>query len=163
VIPNAKNLPSQVRLGNQAWEQSQHSFTGDPFYNIPKNFSRSLTPGMILLVEYDTDLANYTVPSSLTMSRIIYTALDLNNTVVPSSAYALWPYNSFKSTSGDSSMPNFPLVGWPHGNTRISPSCGPSTYASLHYHFMVPYHLTIEGLAVIAADFASLGASVSAN
>ena len=72
-----------------AWETEQHASADLDFYKAPSNFSSTLPEGSILQVEYATNLSVYTVPSGLTMSRIIYTTADLNGTIIPTSAYIL--------------------------------------------------------------------------
>ena len=120
------------------------------FYTIPSNFSSTLAPGRLLKVEAVTDLTNYTVPSSLTMSRILYTTADLNGTILPASAYILWPYAPPSSTG-------YPMVAWAHGTSGLLRACAPSSYRSLQYHFMAPYLLALQGMAVVAPDYAGLG------
>ena len=154
----------QISQLGASWEQSQHAHTPlDPFYSVPASFSPSLSPGTLLRVEAVTDLTNYTVPSGLTMSRIMYTSLDINGTVVPVSAYALWPFTALDDFGEMQKQPQFPLVAWAHGTSGLFAACAPSNYRSLQYHFMVPYQLALEGFAVIASDYAGLGASVLAN
>ncbi|KAF2097667.1 putative secretory lipase [Rhizodiscina lignyota] len=153
-----------ARLGS-SWEQTQHAHSPlDSFYSVPRTFSSSAEPGELLRVELHTNLTNYTVPSGLTMSRIMYTSRDLNGTTVPVSAYILWPYTPFvpsedgkprRSSKGGHSR--FPLVAWAHGTAGLFPACAPSNYRSLQYHFMVPYNVALEGFAVIAPDYAGLG------
>lgn len=156
-------------MSGVSWEQTQHAHTpADSFYAVPASFSQSSKPGTLLRVEQHTELANYTVPSSLTMSRILYTSLDLNGTVVPTSAYALWPYTAFDTspkgkTGTGSSQPQFPLVAWAHGTSGFFAPCGPSNYRALQYHFMVPFQLALEGFAVVAPDYAGLGSAVLSN
>lgn len=131
----------------------EHSQFADPdltFYKVPSNFSRNLSPGTILAVEYATDLSDYVVPSSLSMSRIIYTSTDLNGTVQPASAYILWPYTK-PAGSG------FSAVAWAHGTSGTFAPCGPSNYRALQYHFMMPFALAMQGIAVIAPDYVGLG------
>jgi pimeloyl-ACP methyl ester carboxylesterase len=145
-----------VQLG-VAFEADSHAHTPlDEFYCIPDTFNPSMEPGTLLRVETHTNLTNYTVPSSLTMSRIMYTSQNLNGTVVPASAFVLWPYAPFQYTGrGDKSK--FPLVAWSHGTSGFFANCAPSNYRSLQYHFMTSYPLALEGFAVVATDYAGLG------
>ncbi|KAK3368283.1 Alpha/Beta hydrolase protein [Podospora didyma] len=138
------------------YETSAHAVPNDPFYTAPSNFSRTLAPGSLLKIEYATDLSNYLVPNSLTMSRIMYTTTDLNGTVLPVSAYILWPYTSITPSNKPGSA-QFPLVAWAHGTTGNFAACGPSNYKALQYHFMVPYAIAEQGIAVVAPDYAGLG------
>jgi pimeloyl-ACP methyl ester carboxylesterase len=131
-----------------SFETQAHATADLPFYKVPENFSASLAPGSLLRVEHVTNLTNYTVPSGLTMSRIIYTTTNLNGTILPASAYILWPYVFRKEYS---------MVAWAHGTSGLFKACAPSNYRSLQYHFMVPYLLAMQGMVVVAPDYAGLG------
>lgn len=136
------------------WITEQQSDPEFIFYEVPSKFSSKLAPGTILTVEVDTNLTNYVVPSGLTMSRIIYTTEDLNGTIFPASAYVLWPYNPLNSQSS-----NIPMVAWAHGTTGTFKPCTPSSYRALQYHFQVPFAIALQGIAVVAPDYAGLGVS----
>jgi pimeloyl-ACP methyl ester carboxylesterase len=145
------------------FEHSAHAHTPrDDFYSIPSKFNTSMKPGMLLYVEPHTDLANYTVPSGLSMSRIMYTSADINGTTVPVSAYVLWPYQPFQYSSSQGKS-KFPLVAWAHGTSGQFVDCAPSNYRSLQYHFMTSYTLAMEGFAVVATDYAGLGVTTGLN
>jgi len=130
-----------------------------------------MKPGTLLRVETHTDLTKYTVPSGLTMSRIMYTSQNLNGTVVPASAYVLWPYAPFQYTDEDElhgrrqqkqqAPSKFPLVAWSHGTSGFFVNCAPSNYRSLQYQFMTSYSLALEGFAIVATDYAGLGVTTS--
>lgn len=125
-----------------------------------------MKPGTLLRVESHTDLGNYTVPSGLTMSRIMYTSQNLNGTVVPVSAFVLWPYVPFQYSDGHGSQhasSKFPLVAWSHGTSGTFVNCAPSNYRSLQYHFMTSYPLALEGFAVVAPDYAGLGVTTRSD
>jgi pimeloyl-ACP methyl ester carboxylesterase len=132
------------------FERSQFADPDRAFYKVPSNFSRHLAPGTILAVEHATNLSNYLVPSSLSMSRIIYTSTNLNGTIQPTSAYILWPYMK-PARSG------FSAVAWAHGTSGNFAPCAPSNYRTLQYEFMVPFALAMQGIAVIAPDYVGLG------
>jgi hypothetical protein len=73
-----------------AFERDSHAHTPvDEFYSFPDQFNPAMKPGTLLRIETHTNLTNYTVPSGLTMSRIMYTLQNLNGTVVPASAFVL--------------------------------------------------------------------------
>lgn len=139
------------------FETAQHAEPNSSFYTTPFNFSRELAPGAVLAVEYTTNLTNYQVPYGLTMSRIIYTTTDLNGTVQPASAYILWPYVRGADSLSNGSTAGFPLVAWAHGTSGNFPTCAPSNYRGLQYNFMVPFALAMQGVAVVAPDYAGLG------
>lgn len=144
---------SDLAALTSGWESTQHASNDFSFYDVPSNFSADLEPGSVLKLEVATDLTNYTVPSSLTMSRMIYTTVDVHDNVIAASAYVLWPYRvlSEDDTKG------YPVVAWAHGTTGLFKPCAPSNYRSLQYHFMVPYLLAQQGYVVVATDYAGLG------
>lgn len=157
----AQTTPSPedlAQLGLQ-FETSQHASPDLAWYNTPANFSDSLQPGVPLKIEYATDLTNYTVPGGLSMSRIIYTTLDTHNRVLPASAYILWPYHALPAND----TCGYDTVLWAHGTSGLFQPCAPSNYRSLQYHFMVPYLLGNQGMAVVAPDYAGLGVGAFAN
>lgn len=158
----------RIALDAASWERSQHvSEPLDSFYDTPPEFGTSTQPGAVLRVEKHTNLTDYTVPSGLTMSRILYASQDLNGTTVLASAFALWPYEVFdysgKRKDDDKSQPTFPVVAWAHGTSGLYPRCAPSNYKALQYHFITTFNLAFEGFAVIAPDYAGLGASARPN
>ncbi|KAK5044830.1 hypothetical protein LTR84_010368 [Exophiala bonariae] len=148
-------LCASLVTNSSTWEASQKVTTDYAFYDVPSNFSKSLKPGTLLKVEYVTNYTNYTVPSGLTMSRILYTTSDLNGTTLPTSAYILWPFAPFQSPQLKDGQ--FPFVAWAHGTSGFQKTCAPSSYKSLQYHFMVPYKLALEGMVVVAPDYLGLG------
>lgn len=148
-----------------AFEHDSHAHTPlDDFYSVPVNFSTSMEPGTVLKVEIHTDLVNYTVPAGLSMSRIMYTSQTLNGTIVPVTAFVLWPYAPFEYANSrgkkSTGSPKFPMVAWTHGTAGLFSDCAPSNYRSLQYHFMTSYALALEGFAVVATDYAGLGVDV---
>ncbi|KAL9619411.1 MAG: hypothetical protein Q9160_006006 [Pyrenula sp. 1 TL-2023] len=137
-----------VNVGT-SWEATQHVSINDPFYS-PTGILPA-QPGQLIDVEEVTNLTNYTVPSGLTMSRFTYTTSDVNGTVLPASAYILWPYmNAQESTK-------FNVVAWAHGTSGVYAPCAPSNYQNLQYDFQVPFALALDGYAVVAPDYAGLG------
>ncbi|KAE8555557.1 hypothetical protein EYB25_000254 [Talaromyces marneffei] len=147
-----------VQNGN-AWEIDQHASRDFAFYEAPSNFSSKLSPGSILTVEPVTELANYSVPSGLTMSRFIYTTNDLNGTTLPASAYILWPYTPLATGKNQ----GYPMVAWAHGTSGVLRGCAPSNYRSLQYHFQAPFALALQGMVVVAPDYAGLGVDTLPN
>lgn len=151
--------PEELALLGLQFETSQHASPDLAWYEVPANFSSSLDPGVPLKIEYATDLTNYTVPGGLSMSRIIYTTLGALGRVLPASAYILWPYHALP----DSDDLGYDVTLWAHGTSGLFGPCAPSNYQSLQYHFMVPYLLGNQGMAVVAPDYAGLGVSSFAN
>ncbi|KAK1828895.1 putative secretory lipase [Podospora conica] len=136
-----------------AYETAAFADPSASFYSVPANFSSKLAPGALLRLEAATDLANYSVPSGLSMSRILYTSSTLNGTTIPASAYILWPYTQLAPSDRD----GYPLVAWGHGTSGLFSRCAPSNYRSLQYHWMAPFLLALQGMAVVAPDYAGLG------
>ena len=151
--------PEELAALGLKFETSQHASTDFEWYQTPTNFSSSLQPGVPLKIEYATAVTNYTVPGGLSMSRIIYTTLNAHGRVLPASAYILWPYHALPA----SDVLGYDVVLWAHGTSGIFQPCAPSNYRSLQYHFMVPYLLGNQGMAVVAPDYAGLGVSSFAN
>jgi len=111
-----------------AYEHAQHADTSPAFYKAPANFSTKLPPGSVLAIEVATALDNYAVPNGLTLSRILYTTNDLNGTILPASAYILWPYAPLEQP--DSQEQGLPLVAWAHGTSGLFRACAPSNCAN---------------------------------
>ncbi|KAK3331349.1 putative secretory lipase [Apodospora peruviana] len=137
-----------------SYEASAHADPSYSFYTVPKNFSTSLPAGSLLGLELATNMLNYSIPAGLSMSRILYTTTDLNGTVLPTSAYILWPYSPLSKSGG-----SYPLVAWAHGTSGLFKACAPSNYRNLQYHFMAPFLLAMQGMVVVAPDYAGLGVS----
>lgn len=156
-LASAQDCDAKCRgqLGS-SWENDQHAFSDFHFYQAPAKFSPSTKPGTVLAVEEATSFANYSIPAGLTMSRILYATSDLNGTVLPTSAYVLWPYTAL---TGKDASQGYPMVAWAHGTSGVLKGCAPSNYRNLQYHFMAPFQLALQGMAVVAPDYAGLGVS----
>ncbi|KAK9429091.1 Alpha/Beta hydrolase protein [Lipomyces doorenjongii] len=88
-------LASQIETVYR-WDQTQLANGGttqDEFYNllVGSMNAHPTKPGEILKVEDITDIAPFNLPAEVSMSRIIYTSVNLNGTLVPASGYILWP------------------------------------------------------------------------
>ena len=77
-----------------------------------------------------------------------------SGTLVPVSAYILWPYTARPYAGG------IPLVAWAHGTSGVTAQCAPSNIRNLWHHFQVPYELALLGYAVVATDYAGLGVAM---
>ncbi|KAK3938945.1 Alpha/Beta hydrolase protein [Diplogelasinospora grovesii] len=148
-------LCQELVHNGSSWEVDQHASRDFSFYATPSNFSFELPPGSLLAIEPVTDLFNYSIPSGLSMSRIVYTTSDLNGTTLPASAYVLWPYAPLATS--DQQERGYPMVAWAHGTSGVLRGCAPSNYRNLQYHFMAPFLLALQGMAVVAPDYAGLG------
>ena len=124
-------------------------------------------PGTVLKVEQYTNITLYTIPVSLSMSRFFYTTATLNGTsIMPASAYVLWPYlpRKFESLTPCTKDradedPLFPIVGLAHGSYGQTQACAPSGLGALWDDFQEPFPLALSGYAVVAPDYLGVGVS----
>ncbi len=49
------------------------------------------------------------------------------------------------------------MVAWAHGTSGVFKACAPSNYRNIQYHFMAPFLLALQGIVVVAPDYAGLG------
>jgi len=160
----AHNINVALKFERSNWVATG-SVTTDPFYTASCNTSH-LPAGALLAVERNTDTSTYTLASTLAMSRILYQTETLNGTLVPASAYILWPWmpRTFSNTTSSSNNnTNWPIIAWAHGSSGIHPNCAPSHLRTLHSHFNAPYTLALQGYVVIAPDYAGLGPTTTAS
>lgn len=125
----------------------------DPFYvDIPSNASHAQA-GSVIKVEQYTNTSFYTVPPNVALSRMVFMTKNLNGTVIPASAYVLWPWfpRRFNNITG------LPVVAWGHGTSGWSGECGPSHIRNLWYQYSAPFVLALQGYVVVAPDYAGLG------
>ncbi|KAF7563286.1 hypothetical protein G7046_g842 [Stylonectria norvegica] len=145
----ANNLNIAIQFEQSNWATG--SVFNDSFYTSLPSKARSAPAGTLLEVEEFTDTSKYTIAPTLALSRIIYQSKTLNGTLVPASAFILWPYLNRNGAS------KAPLVSWGHGTSGIFAECGPSHIRNLWYQFSAPYELALSGFAVVASDYAGLG------
>ncbi|KAK7209423.1 hypothetical protein V2G26_016601 [Clonostachys chloroleuca] len=145
----AHNLEVVVRFEQTNWATG--SVMSDPFYtDLPDN-ATTAPAGSLLKLEAFTNTSTYTIPLSIALSRFIYQSKTLNGTIVPVSAYILWPYHALGGVKAA------PLVSWGHGTAGLVAECAPSHMRNLLYQFSGPYALALAGYAVVATDYAGLG------
>ncbi|KAI5921878.1 Alpha/Beta hydrolase protein [Camillea tinctor] len=144
----------------------------DPFYadlGSNKNWT-DLGPGQVVKVEQATDTSMYTLAHPLAMSRLVFTTRTFNGSVVPASAYVLWPFAPKKFSAGCADAANaenatgadVPVIAWGHGTSGWSGECGPSHIRNLWYQFMI-FEAAVQGYAVVAPDYAGLGLDHDGN
>ena len=126
------------------------SVAEDPFYVVQHNASDA-APGAVLKVERETNTSLYTLAPNFSLSRFMYQSKTSNGTLVPVSAYVLWPYIAREYGDG------LPVVVWAHGTSGVSDECAPSNIKNLWHHFQAPYELALLGYVVVATDYAGLG------
>ena len=149
---NSVEEAHKFELANRA----HSSVTEDPFYAVPKDTSTA-SPGTLLKVERETDTSLYTLAPNLSLSRFMYQSKTSNGTLVPVSAYILWPYLARDYGDG------LPSVIWAHGTSGVNDECAPSNIKHLWHHFQAPYQLALLGYVVVATDYAGLGVGVDAS
>lgn len=121
-------LQTAVAFERSNWAGS--SVLDDPFYNV-SGLCLPQQPGQVIRVEPSTNTSLYTLPPWTSLSRILYTTETQNGSIVPNSAFVLWPYARRK-------FPNIrgvPTVGFAHGTSGLTAECGPSHYRNLWYQY----------------------------
>ncbi|EOD49445.1 putative secretory lipase protein [Neofusicoccum parvum UCRNP2] len=151
----AHNVEIAINFERSNW--ATNSVTTDPFYRIPSNWSSSLPPGTLLTVENVTNTSLYTLPASVSLSRITYQTETLNGTAIPTSAYILWPYLARTFPL----HPGLPVIGWGHGTSCMLAGCAPSHIRNLWYQYSAPFTMALQGYVVVAPDYAGLGISIT--
>ncbi|KAH7033973.1 secretory lipase [Macrophomina phaseolina] len=152
-ISQATAYNVEIALNFERSNWATNSVTVDPFYRVDTTWSSSALPGTLFTIENVTNTSLYTLPASVSLSRITYQTLALNGTTTPTSAYILWPYipRSFTNISGH------PIIGWAHGTSGIFPECAPSHIRNLWYQYSAPFTMALQGYVVVAPDYAGLG------
>ncbi|CAG9988855.1 unnamed protein product [Clonostachys byssicola] len=133
----------------------------DDFYTLPAiHNSSQLKPGEVLKIQKAADTYPFAIAPGTTLSRILYTSETPNGTVIPASAYVLWPFASrqFASATNGSFAP---VILWTHGTSGFFADAAPSAYRSLQYGDMMPFWLAQAGYTVVAPDYAGLGVGQS--
>lgn len=149
---NTSSLEVQVAADFERSNWAGYSVHDDPFYQLPAG-PLPQTAGQIIRVQESVNVSLFTLPPQLALSRILYTTQNLNGTVIPASAFVLWPFSARNFTN----INGVPLVGWGHGTTGIAGECAPSHLRNLWYQYHAPFPLAIQGYAVVAPDYAGLG------
>lgn len=152
------SLPDIAKQSIQ-WEQEQWadgSVLDNDFYTAP-NGSSEAAPGTLLKLERETNVSLFSLPPATAISRFIYQSQTLNGSLVPVSAYVLWPYSPRSSEDG------YQIVAWSHGTSGQAPNCAPSHIIHLWQHYLAPYQLSQQGYVVIGTDYAGLGVSKTAS
>ncbi|KAL8860939.1 MAG: hypothetical protein Q9178_002694 [Gyalolechia marmorata] len=156
-VPGLNASRVQVALAYERSTFANGSVENESIYQAPAN-SSNLPAGTLLKLEFYTNTSLYTLPPQTALSRILYQSKDLNGSLVPASAYILWPYSPRTQRDG-----TYQVVAWAHGTTGVFPECAPSHSKSLVYQFTAPYPLVLQGYVVVAPDYAGLGVSRTAR
>lgn len=143
------------------FERSSHAYGGprqDGFYTVPdltESEIANLRPGQILKVQEVADPSQFALSTGSSLSRIIYTTQNLNGTIIPASAYILWPFRPRNDAT------KAPTVLFAHGTSGIFADSAPSAHRLLQYDYHIPFSLVQAGYAVVAPDYAGLGVEKS--
>ena len=137
----------------------------DDFYNA-QDLSKDkwpTEPGKTVKLQEFTDPKSFTIPAKSALSRIVYSTTNINGTLIPASAYVLWPYQpkDLHAQKHKTSESSAPVVLWTHGTSGSYANGAPSVHRGLFYSEIVPYALAEAGYAVIAPDYAGLGVDKS--
>ena len=135
---------------------STGSVQDDPFYSTTDENSGSAAPGTLLKVEKHTDVAKYSLPPGIGLSRLVYQSRTLKGNLVPVSACVLWPYVPRSSEDG------YQVVAWAHGTSGLRADGAPSHLKGIWQHFLGPFNLALQGYVVVCTDYAGLGVSKTA-
>ncbi|KAK9233913.1 Alpha/Beta hydrolase protein [Lipomyces kononenkoae] len=133
----------------------------DSFYKLDNGTSLAPPhcPGQVLKVQNITNPAAWNIPAKTALSRFIYTTTNANGTLIPASAYVLWPWTA--KQFGAKSNGKAPVVLWSHGTSGFFADGSPSAHRALFYGNIMPFTLAQAGYAVIATDYAGLGVQTS--
>lgn len=157
-ITNANLSPDfanniEVALNYERSNWAFGSIAEDSFYTVPGNFTSNTPPGTLLKVEPLTNTTFYTLAPNLALSRMLFTTETHNKTVVPASAYILWPFSPSLQPGSNKAR----TVVFAHGASGEFGDCTPSHMRTLLYQFQAPYALALAGFAVVAPDYQGLG------
>ncbi|KXS21279.1 hypothetical protein M427DRAFT_27691 [Gonapodya prolifera JEL478] len=146
-------------IGADIWKRhTAVNVTAAEFYKTPANFTKSSKPGDLLKFEQISraplDL-QYAIPPSLTLYRMMYVSVDINNLTVPATGFILLPFTPAAKGLKNSSA--YPTLVWTHGTAGVTRDCAPTLLRGLYYDFEGPFEFALEGYAVVAPDYAGLG------
>ncbi|KAK7756820.1 hypothetical protein SLS62_001265 [Diatrype stigma] len=137
----------------------------DAFYTLPPLSNNATTPppppGTLLKAQAFTDPTPFSLPANTALSRILYATTDINGTVVPTSAFILWPFQPRRQPSSSGAAAAAQTVVWAHGTSGFTPLNAPSAHRALWYGDSGPFALAQAGYAVVAPDYAGLGVGAS--
>ena len=166
-IQSASLTPDQAQSLENAYNFEYSQYAGgstdeDAFYDISdiQNGS-SLAPGTLLRSEDFTNLTNYSLAPNVALSRILYVSENLNGSVVPASAFILWPFSPRKFSTF--TEPGAPVVVWNHPTSGFFGPAAPSKHRTLWIGDNAVFPLALAGYAVVAPDFVGLGVSKDFN
>jgi pimeloyl-ACP methyl ester carboxylesterase len=117
------------------------------FYEPPKPLPRA-APGTLIRYEAFT---GYDLPAGAAAVRILYHSRSLNGADVAVSGVVLIP-------AGTPPPGGWPVIAWAHGTTGVARMCAPSLMKDVAYGEEGLMPMVAAGFAVVATDYAGLGA-----
>jgi len=117
------------------------------FYEPPKPLPRAAA-GTLIRSEAFT---GYDLPAGAAAVRILYHSRSLNGADVAVSGVVLIP-------AGTPPPGGWPVIAWAHGTTGVARMCAPSLMKDLAYGEEGLMPMVAAGFAVVATDYAGLGA-----
>jgi len=105
-------------------------------------------PGTLIRSEPAQDFA---LPPGVKAFRILYHTRTANDRDTLASGVVLVPY-------GRPPKHGWPLLAWSHGTSGVARTCAPSLMKTLFYNWEGLYEYVTLGYAVVATDYAGLGA-----
>ncbi|WYZ46843.1 hypothetical protein EsH8_IX_001068 [Colletotrichum jinshuiense] len=140
-----------------------NDIVSDPFYSTPSNFTNA-KPGDILRWENVPSAqltSNWTIPASLSLSRVLYVTEDIDRKPIPASAWVLLPFtNPFANPNGTAEENKLRTIVWTHGTAGRSRLCAPTNSKGLYYDWKAPFVLAESGYAIVAPDYAGQGSDI---
>lgn len=152
-VETVKNAAKSLATERSFWANG--SVIDEDFYRVPPNTSDA-PAGSLLKLQLDANTSAYALPPGTALSRILYQTTSWNGSLVPASAYILWPYAARSQQDG------YAVVGFAHGSSGWLPECAPSHWKNLYYNFRYPYILASQGYVVVATDYVGLGVAKDA-
>jgi pimeloyl-ACP methyl ester carboxylesterase len=117
------------------------------FYDPPVPLPAA-APGTLIRSQ---PFAGYELPKGATAVRILYHSLALNGDDIAVSGLVLIP-------TGESPAGGWPLIAWAHGTSGVARMCAPSLMKDVAYGDEGLMPMVAAGFAVVATDYAGLGA-----
>jgi len=117
------------------------------FYDPPEPLPAA-APGTLIRSQ---PFAGYDLPKGATAVRILYHSLALNGDDIAVSGVVLIP-------GGEPPAGGWPLIAWAHGTSGVARMCAPSLMKDVEYGDEGLMPMVAAGFAVVATDYAGLGA-----
>jgi pimeloyl-ACP methyl ester carboxylesterase len=117
------------------------------FYDPPRPLPPA-APGTLIR---SAEFAGYSLPAGASAIRILYHSRSLAGADIAVSGVVLVP-------AGPAPSDGWPLIAWAHGTSGVARQCAPSLMKDLEYGGEGLMPMVASGFAVVATDYAGLGA-----